>query len=114
MARRRNRSRSRIAGLLAAVAAVGVAVGIVVASGSGGSGSSNASPTVSVAPSHGIVRAGDAAPEFSGTASDGTPVDLAALRGRVVLLSFFASWCENCRDDLPRVQAAGRAYAARG
>ena len=114
MARRRNRNRSRIAGLLAAVAAVGVAIGVVVASTGGGTSSPNATPTVSVAPSHGVVRAGDAAPSFSGTATDGSHVDLAALHGRVVLLSFFASWCTNCREDLPRVQAAGAAYASRG
>ena len=114
MARRRIRNRPRIAGLLAAVAAVALAVGIVAATSGGGSSSSGASPSVSVAPAAGVVRAGDAAPEFTGTATDGSTVDLARLRGRIVLLSFFASWCSNCREDLPRVQAAGLADSGRG
>ena len=113
MPRRARRNRSRVVGLLAAIAAVGVAIGIVAAT-SGGSSSPGGPAQISVAPASGVVRAGDYAPEFSGTATDGSHVDLAQLRGRVVLMSFFASWCSNCREDLPRVQAAGVADAARG
>src|SRR5215472_1912684 len=113
MSRRARRNRSRIAGLFAAIAAAAVAIGIVAAT-SGGSSPSGGAAQVSVAPASGVVRAGDAAPEFSGTATDGSHVDLARLRGRIVLISFFASWCSNCREDLPRVQAAGLADAGRG
>ena len=113
MSRRVHHNRSRIGGLFAAIAAVAVAIGIVAAT-SGGSSSSGGTAQVGVAPASGVVRAGDAAPEFSGTATDGSHVDLARLHGRVVLVSFFASWCTNCREDLPRVQAAGLADAGRG
>jgi cytochrome c biogenesis protein CcmG, thiol:disulfide interchange protein DsbE len=115
MAGRRRRGTPRVVGLMAAGAAAAVAVGIIALSSGGSAGSgAQPSPAVSVAPASGIVRAGDAAPEFSGTATSGGSIDLAALRGKVVLISFFASWCTNCREDLPRVQAAAVGHASRG
>ena len=55
-----------------------------------------------------------AAPDFSLTALDGTTVTLSSLRGRVVLLDFWASWCPPCRAGLPHIEAIHRDYAARG
>ena len=35
------------------------------------------------------------------TDSKGAPVDLAAYKGRVVLLDFWATWCEGCKEEIP-------------
>ena len=46
-----------------------------------------------------------AAPAFTLLDLQGRPVSLASLRGRPVLVNFFASWCPPCRAELPALQA---------
>jgi cytochrome c biogenesis protein CcmG/thiol:disulfide interchange protein DsbE len=41
-------------------------------------------------------------------------IDLRALRGRVVVVNFWASWCVPCRDEAPALQAAWERYRDRG
>jgi len=48
---------------------------------------------------------GALAPNFSLAATDGTAVTLFNLRGRPVLLSFWATWCTMCHDELRLLQA---------
>ncbi len=40
----------------------------------------------------------------------GKPWDLAALHGRPVLLNFWATWCEPCREEMPSLQALARRH----
>ncbi|WP_321480938.1 TlpA disulfide reductase family protein [uncultured Bacteroides sp.] len=51
-----------------------------------------------------IVRVGDIAPDFTVTLTDGTQVTLSALRGKVVMLQFTASWCGVCRKEMPFIE----------
>jgi cytochrome c biogenesis protein CcmG, thiol:disulfide interchange protein DsbE len=40
--------------------------------------------------------------------------DLEALRGRVVVVNFWASWCVPCREEMPALEQASQAYAEAG
>ena len=42
------------------------------------------------------------APRFARTTLDGQRIDLRGLRGKVVLLSFWATWCTPCQAEMPR------------
>lgn len=51
-----------------------------------------------------LVRAGETAPDFTVELTDGSQLSLNELRGKVVLLNFWATWCPPCRAELQRVQ----------
>ena len=62
----------------------------------------------------GAMRAGAVAPDFTLTDVDGHQVTLASLRGRPVLINFWATWCTPCRDELPIISSAYHAHGGQG
>ena len=57
---------------------------------------------------------GSAAPPFALVDLDGNPVSLAELRGRPVIVNFWASWCAPCVEEIPELQAALAEYRSEG
>ena len=58
---------------------------------------------------------GRPAAPFALTSFDGTPMTLDALRGKVVVLNFWASWCyPACYEEAPVLERGWRAYRDRG
>ena len=55
-----------------------------------------------------------AAPDFSLTGFDGRKVTLSELRGKVVIINFWASWCLPCREEAAYLEQTWRKYQDRG
>lgn len=53
------------------------------------------------------------APALELTTLDGEPFDLAKLRGQVVFLNLWATWCKPCRDELPSMIALARSLESK-
>jgi thiol-disulfide isomerase/thioredoxin len=56
---------------------------------------------------------GEQAPPLEVTALDGTKLSLASLRGQVVAVNFWATWCPPCREEMPSILALAKELAAR-
>lgn len=62
----------------------------------------------------GIGGSGIDAPDFDLYTLDGQPISLAGLRGQVVLVNFWATWCPPCRAEMPGFQRVYEAKRDRG
>jgi thiol-disulfide isomerase/thioredoxin len=60
------------------------------------------------------LHAGAPAPQFQLTSSSGKPLSLADLKGRIVLVNFWASWCGPCRKEMPLLEQLNRQYRSKG
>ena len=65
-------------------------------------------------PSYAAPEIGAAAPALVLTTLDDQPFDLAKLRGQIVLVNYWATWCAPCRKEMPRLSAFYRRYHGQG
>jgi len=53
-------------------------------------------------------------PDIAFTGPDGKPMKLADLKGQVVVLNFWATWCGPCKEEMPSLAKLAKDYADRG
>src|SRR5919201_846535 len=63
---------------------------------------------------HGSVQVGKPAPDFTLTDVEGNTVAMSQLKGKPVLITFWATWCVPCRDELPLIRDAYLAHRNEG
>jgi cytochrome c biogenesis protein CcmG/thiol:disulfide interchange protein DsbE len=62
----------------------------------------------------GRPRRGEPVPDFTLVLLDGSEISLDDLRGQVVVLNFWASWCSPCQREAPALQRVWETYRDRG
>lgn len=73
-------------------------------------------PSVAPSPVPGVMalKIGDRVDDLRWPDLDGKPQSLSQWHGKLVLLNFWASWCEPCRKEMPQLAAAQKRYASQG
>lgn len=60
------------------------------------------------------VGVGSRVPAYTARSLDGQPVSLASLRGKVVVLNIWATWCRPCRTEMPALERLHRQLGNQG
>jgi peroxiredoxin len=61
-----------------------------------------------------VINAGDTAPGFSVTTEDGRTITRENFGGKLLVLNFWATWCEPCIVEIPSLDAFQRQFAKNG
>ena len=61
-----------------------------------------------------LAQVGRAAPDFELAGLAGQAVSLRQFRGKLVLVNFWASWCPDCREEFPTLEAAYKRHRGDG
>ncbi|MSQ32033.1 MAG: redoxin domain-containing protein [Dehalococcoidia bacterium] len=57
------------------------------------------------------LKVGNAVPDFTLKTPDGADMSLSSLRGKPVVVNFWATWCEPCKQEMPHFQEAYDQYS---
>jgi thiol-disulfide isomerase/thioredoxin len=103
------RSGRRSAALAAVVVAAALGLSACGGSSSGGKNTDGLGTVTAFKPAD-----RKAFPMLSGTALDGTTLDMASLKGKVIVVNTWGSWCENCREESPYLERVYEEYKDKG
>jgi thiol-disulfide isomerase/thioredoxin len=77
-------------------------------------GRTEVKPAAKVALPGAQVEGATAAPDFEVKTIEGQTIKLSDLRGKVVVLDFWATWCPPCREEIPQLTRIANQHASRG